>query len=291
MYLPEGGIAFFDSGIGGMTVLAACEKHIKNDVLYYYGDNTHAPYGNLAFEKIRQYVFDVFDKFALLKVRAAVVACNTATAVCIEELRKKYPFPIIGTEPALRSAAGRGGEILVLTTQATYESKRFQFLCQNVQRYYPQSKISSVPCKQLAYQIERNIFNKEFDYTPFLPVKIPDAVVLGCTHYVYIEEQIGRYYGCPIYHGNEGIARRLCDVLGKNRDGRPPIVKGEENLGFSTTNFPQNCTQDQAGENANFCSHFNSLNPVKIQGKRQIYFLGENAENNAKIYKQTYVRV
>ena len=107
MQIAEGGIAFFDSGIGGLTVLAECCRQIKGGVFYYYGDNTHAPYGNLPPEKIKEYVFQAFEKFRRLKVRAAVIACNTATAVCVEELRKKYDFPIIGAEPAVYSAAAK----------------------------------------------------------------------------------------------------------------------------------------------------------------------------------------
>ena len=104
MRIPKGGIAFFDSGIGGMTVLSACEKQINNEIFYYYGDNFHAPYGNLPIYKIKKYVHKAFKLFESLQVKAVVIACNTVTAVCIDELRRKYTFPIIGVEPALMKA-------------------------------------------------------------------------------------------------------------------------------------------------------------------------------------------
>jgi hypothetical protein len=94
MRLPKGGIGFFDSGIGGLTVMDASQRVIKEETFYYYGDNKHAPYGNLPQKKIRKYLLRALKKFYRLRVRAVVLACNTATAVCIDEFRKKFSFPI-----------------------------------------------------------------------------------------------------------------------------------------------------------------------------------------------------
>ena len=215
MKVLKGGIAFFDSGIGGLTVLAKCREYLPNALFYYYGDNRHAPYGNLSDNKIRRYVRKAFSTFARLKARAVVIACNTVTAVCIEELRKRYPFPIIGTEPAVQSAAKIGGDIFVLTTRATFESEKFKNLCQSVQSRYPQTNIQPQPCDGLAGAIEKHLTESEFDFTPFFPRGSPDVVVLGCTHYIYIEEAVRKYYACPTLHGNDGVARRLMEVLKK----------------------------------------------------------------------------
>ncbi len=289
MDILKDGIAFFDSGIGGMTVLAACRKLLKEERFYYYGDNIHAPYGNLSPNLIRQYVFEVFEVFRSLEVRGAVIACNTATAVCIEELRKRYSFPIIGAEPAIGLAARGGGRILILTTLATCKSKRYQALINRTRAMYPYSKLVTAPCEELAYQIEKNIGNAEFDCTPFLPPERADGVVLGCTHYVYVEDQIAAYYGCPTYHGNEGIARRLYTLFGENRDGRPLDFFEGENWGFSTILFPKKLRWGEEIKNTNKRLSQNTLNPLKNQGKGAVVFLGESAENNQKIYKQTYV--
>lgn len=99
MRLPEGGIGFFDSGLGGLTVLDACAKRLQGIPIYYYGDNSRAPYGNLSAEKIRDYAAEAFDVFASLKVRAAVIACNTVTAVCADAFRKNIPFPSSARNP------------------------------------------------------------------------------------------------------------------------------------------------------------------------------------------------
>ncbi len=290
MDVPKSGIAFFDSGIGGMTVLADCRKYLKNEQLYYYGDNARAPYGNLSTEQIHRYVFEVFAYFQSLQVKLAVVACNTATAVCIEELRSRFDFPVVGTEPALRSAARSGGEILVLATRATCESIRFQMLKKKVELAYPQAKIIPIACEKLAGRIEKYRGVNRVDYTPYLPRLKPRSVVLGCTHYIYIERQIQTFYGCPIYHGNEGIARRVVTLLNKDREERPQCIFDRRNQGRSTTIFPLNSPIDEGSQNTNKSLCFNMRNPLKIQEVEGICFLGESGTKNAEIYKQTFVR-
>ena len=234
MKIPRGGIAFFDSGIGGLTVLNECIKRLPNELFYYYGDNAHAPYGNLPMEQIRRYVFSAFEKLKKLEVRAAVVACNTATALCIEELRRRYDFPIIGAEPAVLPAAKGGGEVYILCTRATYNSKRLCALCARVKKIYPLVQLRPIACDALAGAIEENLWEKDFDFTPILPKGNPSAVVLGCTHYVYVKDIIENFYRCEVYDGNEGIANRLTILLEKgdfvqtqekNRDGRPPTAR------------------------------------------------------------------
>ena len=213
MRIEKGGVAFFDSGIGGLTVVNACRKWLPETLFYYYGDNRHAPYGNLPPEKIKKYVFQIFKRFEKMQVGAAVVACNTATAVCIEELRTKFSFPIIGAEPALMVGAKKGLNVAVLTTRATYESARLRQLCRKVESTYPNVRLRLFPCDGLAGEVEKHIFAKEYDYTSFLPKFSPDVVVLGCTHYVYIARQIEGFYQCPVVDGNEGIGRRLISIL------------------------------------------------------------------------------
>ncbi len=229
MRIPKGGVAFFDSGIGGLTVLAECRKQLAAYPFYYYGDNRHAPYGNLSREKIEKYVFRAFRRLKKYNPSAAVIACNTATAVCIEKLRKKFSFPIIGTEPAVRLAAKCGGEIFILSTRATYESERFRRLCVRVGKEYPNAVLRAYSCDTLAGAIEKELPKGEKNFSAHLPQGTPDLVVLGCTHYVYIRKEIADYYACPVLDGNDGIARRLRSRLEEVADSvdhrRPPFMK------------------------------------------------------------------
>ena len=302
MRVPKGGIAFFDSGIGGLTVLSAYEKYIKNvacareeQVLYYYGDNRHAPYGNLSERKILRYVKRAFRRFRRLNVRAVVLACNTATAVCVEKMRAEFPFPIIGTEPAVLAASKEGGRIFVLATPATCKSERFRRLCILAQERYPSAQIYPMPCEGLAGAIERGIVDNRIDYIPFLPQGKPSAVVLGCTHYTYIKEQIQEYYGCKIYDGNEGVARQIFTVFEgrgeKNRDGRPPVEKNPPNLGKTTTFTLKKRAKKAIKIKTNKRSRKNGktgVNYMKNGQNSTVFFIGADKKNNEKTYKQMF---
>ncbi len=277
MGIPKGGIAFFDSGIGGLTVLAECKKRMPQQLFYYYGDNGNAPYGNLSPKTVRKYVRKVFRQIARRKPRAAVLACNTATALCAEELRRKYAFPVVGAEPALLLGAKKGGEVLVLSTKATFESARFQSLRRRAAQRFPAVRFSAYPCEGLAGEIERRLPSAGRDFTSLLPEATPDVVVLGCTHYVYIKEQIESFYGCPAVDGNAGIAARLQCVLDDERAARAarkPCRPTRKNNGASGAAFVE-----KKGKNK-------KTPPRSVDG---VYFLGGYAEHNLHIYEQMFV--
>lgn len=298
MRLPKGGIGFFDSGIGGLTVMDACQRVVKGERFYYYGDNKHAPYGNLPQEKIRKYVFRAFKKFYRLKVCAVVIACNTVTAVCIEELRRKFPFPIVGAEPALLLALKGDGKVLVLTTKATFESARFLKLQKQARENYPHADVECCPCVELAGAIEKWIENPQMDIECYLPKGSPDRVVLGCTHYLYVKEQISRFYGCETIDGNEGIARRLQSVLEREKSSkttfrplrakpRPQGVKSGIFLPFLTTFIYLKTLFKSINKNANKCLRIISPKCFK-QKERSVFFMGSGRRKNRKIWEQMF---
>lgn len=317
MGVPKGGIAFFDSGIGGLTVLAECQKVLPNEFFYYLGDNAHAPYGNLPENMIRKYTFRAFKRFKKLQVKAVVIACNTVTAVCVEELRRKYSFPIIGVEPALYLACRETqGEIFALVTLATYKSVRIKRLVERCGEAYPNTKVHLCPCEHLAAEIEHHITQVNYSYLPFLPQGKPNAVVLGCTHYIYIKEYIQNFYGCLCYDGNKGIARRLYDELcrnnsgetGKknknsekndlnwdeqplNRDERPPEKKSGCFWRFFMSKFVI-FHKLKKRHKTNKCLHYlKKVSKQKAENKRgvAIFFLGKRKKYNEQIYKQMFV--
>ncbi|MBQ8296034.1 MAG: aspartate/glutamate racemase family protein [Clostridia bacterium] len=292
-----GGVAFFDSGIGGLTVLNECRKNVQGETFYYYGDNHHAPYGNLSPKKIRRYVFRAFRLFHRLKVDAAVLACNTATALCIDRLRKKFSFPIIGVEPAVSLGIDTEGKVFVLVTRATYNNKRFQSLCQNVfaRADLLKTEWKVFPCDGLAGEIERHILDSDHDYTPFLPRGEPSAVVLGCTHYSYLKTYITNFYSCCVLDGNKGVAKRLNEVLflknrmqnADDRDGRPPRRKKGYFRPFLSTFFIEKVRRIKTNKRSCFLSRKKSGKSYTVEGV-EIYFLGKNASKNASIYKQMF---
>ena len=284
MKIPKGGVGFFDSGIGGLTVLSECKKFLQEIPFYYYGDNRHAPYGNLPKEKIRRYVLSAFKKFEKLEVSAVVLACNTVTALMVEELRERYSFPIIGAEPAIFLGAKKGGRVFVLTTRATYNSQRFQQLCQRASFKFPRAEILPVACDCMAGAIEQNILDQRFNFSMILPNGKPDAVVLGCTHYIYIRKQIQDFYGCNVYDGNAGIAKQLYKTMGK-------IQSNEENA-FESKFFreakPLLTTHEKKGKNEGVFSQ-NNIEKLPQKGVIEgVYFLGASKRINEKMCKRMF---
>lgn len=203
-------VCLFDSGIGGLNLLDACVRRLPEVDFYYFADNFNVPYGNLGEGQIFTLVKGVFREIAACRPSAAVVACNTVTAGCISALRKTYSFPILGIEPALKQAWERGGDYLVLATRSTCASSSFASL---MQRYGARATV--FPCGGLAEKIERGIFSlDEKELVSRLPGGRFSSVVLGCTHYIFIEKAIQNRYGCPVFDGMSGTADHLATILG-----------------------------------------------------------------------------
>lgn len=264
-----GSVGIFDSGIGGLTVLKECINLLPDTAFFYYGDNGNAPYGSKSEEEITRLVRAALLRFYKLGVDAVVLACNTATAVCAEKLRKEFSFPIVGMEPAVHPAALACRKALVLATPRTAESARLFSLVHR----FPQCEITVHACPDLAGDIERckGEFGK-IRLGEYLPAGKYDGVVLGCTHYVFLKDRISEFYGVPVYDGNEGAAKRLRTLL---------------NMGWTTTpgDASKMCGFDYI--NTNNCSE-NREKTAKIQENSSVFFLGTDKNINKMIYKQMF---
>lgn len=206
-------LAFFDSGIGGLTTLSACLS--LPCTFYYYGDNEHAPYGTKPKAEILQLAYAAFDRFFALGVDGAVVACNTVTTLCLAELRNRYPFPIFGVEPAIASAARVSSRVLVLCTAATAGSRRLAEMI----AAYPKCSFNVYAPPDWVERIERSLPEIPKVSLPFVPGEF-DGVVLGCTHFVYEKERLRQYFKCPVFDGNEGLFKHLRDFVGTNNHSK-----------------------------------------------------------------------
>lgn len=203
-------VGVFDSGVGGLNVLAQCMRQLPEVQYYYYGDNANAPYGLRQKEEVVRFVDRAMEQFASLHVDAAILACNTVTALCARELREKYPFPIIGMEPAVRPAASVCRDVLVLATPHTVQSERFRRLV----NAFPNCRFTVYALPRLAGEIERCLARGTMlTLSDHLPDCSPDGVVLGCTHYIYFRREIARFYACPVFDGVSGTVNRLERVL------------------------------------------------------------------------------
>ena len=217
-------IGLFDSGVGGLTVLEACRRALPQATYFYYGDNARAPYGTRTEGEIGAFVAEGLETLARQRIDAAVLACNTATAVCAEAMRKKFGFPIVGMEPAVKPAAEKFHDVLVLATPRTAESGRLRALVGK----FPQCNIMVCALPRLAGAIEAHLTaGAPFSVSDHLPTDVsPQAVVLGCTHYTFFRREISSFYNCEVFDGAEGTARRLSSLLkiGQRNHPKPPKI-------------------------------------------------------------------
>lgn len=217
-------IGVFDSGLGGASVLREALKQLPHENYIYLGDNFHAPYGDKTEEEITKLTFTCANELVSRGVKAILLACNTATATCIRQIREKLDVPVVSVEPAIKPAcAAQGtGKVLMMATLATTKLKRYLDLQARMPDPY---RVINVPCPGLVDRIEQNVFDDDaFDdlFERFLSayhgMEI-DGIVLGCTHYVFIGGAIARYAAnhfkgaCRLYDGNAATVRQLGHVL------------------------------------------------------------------------------
>jgi len=237
-------IGVFDSGAGGLSVLLACRALLPSEDFIYLADTKNAPYGNKKDAEILARVNVCCERLISLNCKAIVVACNTATGVGIKTLRERYARPFVGLEPAIKPAieAGIAGEIVLLCTEATARQEKLLKLLSQFQIRHPSSTVTVAPQKNLAALIESHFADLESIRPQVHDIlqthKTAVAVVLGCTHYVFIREMIAdffRLHGCenPIFDGNAGAARRLKSLLkqgglltGKKTAGSVQLIFG-----------------------------------------------------------------
>lgn len=205
-------VCVFDSGIGGLNLLSECVRKFPNLNFAYFADNYNVPYGNLPYDKLCGFVDGIFKKIETFNPLAVVVACNTVTAKCINFLRDKYPFEIVGIQPAVKPAAATGKNCLVLATPLTAQSQSLKKLV----ALYGAGKTEIAECPKLAEYIENNIFDiSESEILRLLPEKESECVILGCTHYIFAKNIIKNRYKCAIFDGIEGTCNHLGKILGK----------------------------------------------------------------------------
>jgi len=211
-------IGFFDSGVGGISVLHEARRLLPNENFIYYGDNGNAPYGPKPLEDIRRLSEAAIQKLFAHDIKALVIACNTATSAYADILRsQRRDIPIIGMEPALKPAhfARHGGKVIVLATDATLRLEKFERLME----LYGDDVISVVG-KGLVELVESGLSNS-FEaekavsdlLTPYRNQQI-DAVVLGCTHYPFLRRHIQAIFpDAKVFDGREGTVMRLKSLL------------------------------------------------------------------------------
>ena len=208
-------IAVFDSGVGGVSVLRELRALMPGERFYYFGDSANAPYGKKTTEKVRELTLAAGKKLLEdLDCKALVVACNTATAAAIIDLRERYPDRIVvGIEPALKLACDRhpGGTIGIMATDVTLREQKLAALMERVKRDCTVLRVHAPGVVELVEagkcDTAEAVALMEQLLGPY--VGKLDALVLGCTHYPFMRKAMAKVLGegVELLDGGEGTAR------------------------------------------------------------------------------------
>ena len=190
-------IAVFDSGVGGISVLRQLLKVLPNEKYLYFGDSINAPYGTRPAKEVEELTLAAVAKLRQRGIKAFVIACNTATSAAYEAVKAAYPdLIVIGIEPALAQAAAAfpGGHVGVMATPGTLKGDRF---LKNKARFDSACRVTPLPAPGLMELVEAEKYDApEADVLldKLLPQDL-DALVLGCTHYPFVEKAVRRVRG------------------------------------------------------------------------------------------------
>lgn len=209
-------IGVFDSGIGGLSVKRAIGKALPDAEILFRSDREHMPYGDKPPEEVLSYVVPILEDLEAEACDAIVIACNTVTTTLIEELRRRTKVPLVGIEPMVKPAAKqtKTGIIAVCATPATLASKRYGWLKET---YAQGVKVIEPDCSRWAYMIEHDQVNEETLASQIKDVcnQGADVIVLGCTHYHWIEESLRKLAKghAEIIQPEQAVVAQLIRVL------------------------------------------------------------------------------
>lgn len=217
-------VGVFDSGYGGVSFLREAIVRLPDENFVYYGDNAHAPYGLKSPQEILERSMHAARFLQQRGAKMLVVACNTATSAAINEIRRVLDLTVVSMEPAIKPALEHAGtgSIIMLATPATCAQDRY---LQLKQRLDTDGRVIDVGGRGIVERVEQGIFG-EGAYDDLLHELLGDyegreidGIVLGCTHYPFIAEEIARYAQAhftgrrEIFDGGAGTAQQLSRLL------------------------------------------------------------------------------
>lgn len=265
-------IGIFDSGLGGISVLKRLKEELPGEDFIFFGDQKHAPYGEKSEEEVRSLSLSAYRFLQERGVKATVIACNTATSAAAPYLRELFPEDIIiGMEPAVKPAvehlqaseAFQGFEdkasrnnppkILIMATEHTIKGERLQQL---ISRFAQPSQFLLLPSPGIVRILEagKGDSPEMQDYLEklLLPYRKESisSVVLGCTHYPFVKEQIQKALPYPVifFDGAEGTAKETRHRLEEKgllkegkQEGTVQLFSSKEDSSFIEDFYQKNC--------------------------------------------------
>lgn len=241
-------IGFFDSGIGGLTSIPHVMKNLPQERIIFFGDTARTPYGSKSVDTIQHFSLQIAHFLKNHNVKMIVIACNTVSATCLDFLRRVYPdIPIVGvispTAKVVSQRCGTSSRIGVIATAVTVKSRAYE---QKIRSLRPDVQVYSMACPAFVPLIEEGIIDNEimeltikYYLDEFLHRHQITDLVLGCTHYPLIGEQIGRLYpqlniiSSSLEAANAvEIELRKRDMLASARSGNHVFVASDVSKAF-----------------------------------------------------------
>lgn len=194
-------IGFIDSGVGGLTVVKEAMRQLPNESIYYVGDTARCPYGPRPQEQVLRFTWEMTHFLLSKDIKMLVIACNTATAVALEDIKKKLAIPVVGVIlPGSRAAikATSGNRVGIIGTEGTVKSKMYENLIHSKDN---QVKVTSLACPKFVPLVESNEYRsaiaKKVVAETLKPLKNKqlDTLILGCTHYPLLRPIIQNVMG------------------------------------------------------------------------------------------------
>lgn len=242
--MPWKAIGIFDSGVGGLTVLKEILKALPQEDTIYLGDTARVPYGTKSPETVTRYSREIASFLVKHDIKLLVVACNTASAVSLEALKKEFSIPIVGViEPGAKRAAAvtKTGKIGVIGTAGTIKSSAY---AKAIKRIRPDVEVMTRACPLFVPLAEEGWVDNEVArltarlYLQDLRDQGVDTLVLGCTHYPLLKGIIGEVMGTGVtlVDSAEETTNTVAEILRREKLMRPNSERGNQH--YYVTDVP-----------------------------------------------------
>jgi glutamate racemase len=233
-----------DSGVGGLSVLREVRHMLPAESVIYLADQGHLPYGTRSREELRGFVTEMARMLRAHGCKMLVIACNSASAAALHHVRSAFPdWPIVGMEPAVKPAAERTrtGVIGVITTKATFQGDLFASV---VDRFAQRVRVETQVCPDFVTLVEAGVRDadaaRETSARYLRPLKEAgiDQLVIGCTHFPFLQPYLSDYLGpdVQIVDPAPAVARQVGRVLAER--GLLHTVEGSAGVRYLTTGDP-----------------------------------------------------
>ena len=196
--LKDNPIAFFDSGVGGLTVFEKVKKLLPQENYLYFGDTKNMPYGEKTEEQLIKFADNIFKFFERKKAKAVVIACNTSSAVAYEKLKDNYNFKIYPIIQSVCSTLAKLDvkKLCVIATPATIKSHTYS---KEITKYNPNMQVIEIPAPNWVRIVEEHRINQPQSIEQVKEILeiaqsySPDKIVLACTHYPYLMNVLKKF--------------------------------------------------------------------------------------------------